>query len=266
MRVFVFTWDRYNTLTTPQLLADEGIEHTVLVHTTSKAQRFAAAGRVDTSCIHVTGVPKGLAYARNAALDLMDTGEWAVWLVDDLLSVTELESYDEHALSGMLPITQENQAQWRPTFKCQVPLRQFMHRCLDAATYADHLGANLVGFAGFDNVLFRAKRWKLNTLADGRAWVVRKTHLRFDENVQMVDDVCWTAQNILEFGAVLVDQWVLPKCKRYTAGAFGSIEERLEQKRKEVSYLVATYPQVCAVKAKPGWPWGTHVVIRRTAA
>jgi hypothetical protein len=92
--------------------------------------------------------------------------------------------------------------------------------------------------------------------------VVRKTHLRFDENVQMIDDVCFTAQNILEFGSVLVDAWILPRCRRYTAGAFGSISQRLDQKRREVAYLVRTYPQICAVKRKAGWPDGTHVVIR----
>lgn len=262
MKVFVFAWDRYDTISTSPALEAEGIDHTVLVHTDEHRDRFVAGGRVRPERLHVTGQPKGLAYNRNAALDLMQDGEWAVFLVDDLLQVYELDGYDELATAGAIPIDMANQREWARRFKTEVPLRQFMHRCAQATTHADTYGAHLVGFAGYDNALYRSRRWKLNTLADGRAWVIRKTHLRFDENVQLIDDVCWTAQNILAFGSVLVDAWILPLCKRYTEGAFGTITQRLDQKRREVSYLVRTYPQLCATRRKAGWPDGTHVVIR----
>lgn len=262
MRVFVFTYDRYDSISTSPMLEAEGIDHTVLCHTPEAREQFIAAGRVKADRLEVTHQPKGLAYNRNAALDRMAPGEWAVFLVDDLLSVQELDCYDAMAACGAVPITMGNQREWRPRFKHPVPLAQFMRRCQAAAATADSYGAHLVGFAGYDNALYRARRWKLNTLADGRAWVVRKTHLRFDEQVQLIDDVCWTAQNILAFGAVLVDQWILPNCRRYTAGAYGTIDQRLAQKRREVAYLTRTYPQVCAVRRKAGWPDGTHVVIR----
>jgi hypothetical protein len=262
MRVFVFAWDRYDTITTSGLLEAEHVDHTVLVHSQAHADRFAQAGRVRPERLDVTGRPKGLTFQRNAALDRMAPGEWAVFLVDDLLHVTELDGYDRHAITGTIPITTTNQNDWRARFAARTTLTQFLARCQQATSYADQLGANLVGFAGFTNPLFRAKRWKLNCLADGRAWAVRKTALRFDEHVQMIDDVCWTAQNILTFGVVLVDAWILPACRRYTTGGYGSIPARLAQKRREVAYLTATYPQVCAVKAKPGWPAGSHVVIR----
>lgn len=262
MKVFVFTYDRFDSISTSPMLEAEGIDHTVLCHTTEARKQFIAAGRVRPDRLVVTGKPKGLAYNRNAALDRMALGEWAVFLVDDMLEVQELDCYDEMAPAGSLPITSTNQREWAKRFAQPSTLAHFMQRCQQATRVADSYGANLVGFAGYDNALYRSRRWKLNTLADGRAWVVRKTHLRFDENVQLIDDVCWTAQNILAFGSVLVDSWILPNCRRYTAGAYGTIQERLLQKRREVSYLVRTYPQVCAVRRKAGWPDGTHVVIR----
>ena len=99
-------------------------------------------------------------------------------------------------------------------------------------------------------------------MADGRAWVVRKTKLRFDENVQLIDDLCWTALNIKHFGITVVNQWVLPDCKRYTSGSFGSKEQRMPQKLKEASYLVETYPELISFRKKAGWPEGSHVVLR----
>jgi hypothetical protein len=262
VKVFVFTWDRYHDITTSAMLERERIAHRVLIHSEPHRRCFEAGGRVKPERMVVVNQPKGLAYNRNAALDRMRQGEWALFLVDDLLGITELEDYQRHCLTGVLDITPANQNVWRQRFKKGINLARFLGRCEDVLDEAERLGAHLVGFAGFDNPMFRAKRWKVNCLADGRAWLVRKSHLRFDENVQLIDDVCWTAQNIDAFGVVLVDAWILPNCRRYTAGAFGSIEQRLAQKRKEVAYLVRQYPQYCVLKRKAGWPDGTHVAIR----
>lgn len=258
----MFTWDRYDTLTTPGMLDAAGIDHTILVHNDEHAQRFIDAGSVTPERIHVTGAPKGLAYNRNRCLDLMDDDEWAVWLVDDLMRVTELDDYDALRMAGELPITTANASAWAAKFRREVDLHRFMQRADTLAAHCERLGARLGGFAGYDNALFRRNRWQMNCLADGRAWVVRKSDLRFDEHVQMVDDVCWTAQNLDRFGVVAVDQWVLPLCRRYTSGAYGSIADRTDQKRREVAYLVEHYPQWCATRPKKGWPRGTHVVIR----
>lgn len=263
MRVFVFTWDRYDSITTSAALERDGIDHTVLCHTDEHRDRFVDGGLVHPDRLHVTDQPMGLAYNRNAALDLMDEGEWAVFLVDDWMRCEQLQDYEQHAAAGEIPVTTANASEWGRQFKAPVTMSGFMDRCVEARDYADAYGAHLVGFAGYTNALFRRQHWKANVLADGRAWVVRKTHLRFDEHVQLIDDVCWTALNIRTFGIMFVNQWVLPLCRRYTAGAFGSIPERLDMKARECRYLVDTYPDLITFKAKPGWPAGTHVVLRR---
>lgn len=258
----MFTYDRYETITTSPMLASEGIQHIVLCHDDDARNRFIDAGNVKEDCIIATGQPRGLAYNRNVALEMMEDGEWALFLVDDLKSVTELDTYDEEP-GEELPITTANQSSYGPRFKQSLTLRRFIERAEATARYGEVMGAALVGFCGIDNPLYRRKKWKMNVLADGRAWVVRKTHLQFDSNVQLIDDVAWCALNIREFGAVVVNDWVLPDCRRYTAGAFGSKEERMEQKVREARYLVETYPDYIAYKAKAGWPEGSHVVLRQ---
>ena len=261
MRVFVFTYDRFNSITTPIELEKSGADYLVLCHTPEQRDQFIAAGRVKPDRLVATLVPKGLAFNRNAALDMMQPGEWAVFLVDDWLKCTELDCYDQQT-TGVLPVKQgRSTTLWNRRFRNEVPMQKFLQRAEEAAAEAERRGLALAGFAGNDNALFRKVKFKTWTLADGRAWVVKKTHLRFDANAQMVDDVAWTLANLVEFGGVLVNQWILPYCSRYTSGSFGSKEQRLPQKLKECAYLVQKYKGLVKYAQKPGWPAGSHIKI-----
>lgn len=262
MKVFVFGYNRYDTMTTSSMFEAEGISHQVLVHTDEAAQQFIEHRTAEANRLVVTGNPKGLANQRNTALEMMAEGEWALFMVDDLKTVTELRNYDR-TTTASLPITEKTQKHYGERFKNPVTMAQFMVRATELAAKCDTHGAHLGGFCGINNPLYRARHWSYNVLADGRAWVVRKTALRFDTKVQLIDDLCWTALNIKHHGLVIVNQWVLPDCKRYSAGAFGSIEERLPQKMEEAKYLVDTYPELITYKEKAGWPYGSHVVLRQ---
>jgi hypothetical protein len=260
MKVFVFTYDRYDSITTSAMLEAEGIDHVVLCHSIEAREAFREGGLVLPQRIMATEAPKGLAYNRNVALDLMDMDEWAVFLVDDLKTITELRNYDTAV--DPLPMTMANQTAYRKRFQTPISMTQFMQRADQLVAHCERKGAKLGGWCGIANPIYRKGHWGYNVLADGRAWVVKKSALRFDENVQMIDDLCWTALNIMHFGTVVIDRWLLPDCKRYTAGAFGSIEDRIEQKLHEAAYLVSTYPDLIAYKAKTGWVPGSHVVLK----
>lgn len=262
-RVFVFTYDRFDSITTSMMLEESEIDHIVLCHTEEQREQFIKHGRVREDRLIATGAARGLAYNRNFALDMMDEGEWAMFLVDDLKKVTELDTYDSELTFSPLPITMKNSGEWTKRFRKEITMDKFMERAVETARHCEKLGGHLAGFAGIDNPPYRTKKWAMNTLADGRAWMVQKTDLRFDENVQLIDDLCWTALNIDRFGVVVNNLWVLPDCRRYTKGAFGSIEERMPQKLKEASYLVSTYPHLITFKKKAGWPEGSHVVLKR---
>lgn len=263
MRIFVFTWDRYDSISTPKWFDESGLDYKVLVHDTQKEKQFISHGLIKKENIIISNQPKGLAYNRNFALSLMQPGEWALFFVDDLVEVTELDEYDTFA-TETLPVDLTNSSVWRPKLKKKITASEFIVRCEEAITKVQLGDINLIGFAGNDNPLFRTQKWKYNVLADGRCWLVRKTNLLFDTNAQLIDDVCWTAQNIQAYGKVLVNQWVLPNCKRYTEGAFGTKTQRMEQKIKECAYLVSTYPDYIQYAEKAGWPPGSHIRIRPT--
>jgi hypothetical protein len=262
MKVFVFAYDRYEDMTTSRALEAEGISHTVLCHTEEALERFVAGGTAERKRLFATGNAKGLANQRNTALEMMDEGEWALFLCDDIKRVTELRNYDR-TTSATLPINLTNQNHYGKRFDNPISLSRFMLRAEQLVTKCETHNCKLGGFAGINNPLYRAKHWGFNIMADGRAWVVQKSWLRFDTKAQMVDDVAWTALNIKHFGLVIVNQWVLPDFKRYTPGAFKSIDERLQQKMAECKHLVETYPDQIAYKDKAGWPYGSHIVIRQ---
>jgi hypothetical protein len=263
MKIFVFAYDRFETMSTSQLLEAENIDHIVLCHTDEAKERFISGGTAKANRLHVTSQPKGLANNRNAALDMMDHGEWAMFLVDDLKSVTAIKDYHAQA-SGRLGITMENQRDIAPLTREPISMREYLYTAHELVEACEAMGAHLGGFCGINNPLFRDAKFRFNVLADGRAWIVKKGNLRFDAGAQLIDDLCWTAQNIQHHGVVVVNQWVLPDCKRYTEGAFGSIEQRLPQKAAEAEYLVSAYPSLIRFAKKAGWPDGTHVQLKRT--
>lgn len=257
-QIFVFTYDRYNEITTSEYL--KSVEHTVLCHTKEQAAQFKKAERCYGKIV-ATGKPKGLTYNRNWALDQMKRGEWALFWVDDLINCTAYQHL-ETTMVDRLNINSGTQPFARELFKDPCGIKRLLEIVEWDIMRAEQKGYALVGFSLTDNPMFRAKRFSYGGLADGRLWAVKKTDLRFDENVQLIDDTCWTALNIKYFGGVLIDNWVLPNCKRYTPGAFGTKDERMKQKIKECAYLVKTYPQYIRYGDKVGWPKGSHVVIK----
>lgn len=258
MKKFIFTYDRYDKISTSRYLSST--PHIVLCHTEEQKQAFIKAGNIHGEII-ATGQPKGLSNNRNFALDMMADGEWAVFWVDDLISNTYLNNYKQY--DSQLGIDSTNQPFFRKEFKTECASEMFDSICNETIEHAESKGFALCGFSLTDNPLFRNKQYSYWCLADGRCWLVKKTKLRFDTNVQLIDDTCFTALNLKTFGGIVVNNWVLPLCERYTAGSFGSIPQRMEQKKLECKYLVETYPDFICYAEKVGWETGSHVKIRQ---
>lgn len=260
MKVFIFTYDRFDTISTPKFFEKDNIDYTVLCHTEDDKKSFIRGGRVNPRKIVSSNQPKGLANNRNFALSQMEVGEWALFMVDDLINFYEYENYDTEK-SENLGITMETAKNYNKQFRKVISATDFLKRCEECIQKAEKENINLVGFAGFTNPLFLGKKWKYNVLADGRCWLIKKCNLVFDTNVQLVDDVIWSVMNIKN-GGLFVNQWVIPDCKRYTDGAFGSIHKRMAQKIQECAYIEKTHRDIVYFGKKPGWPTGSHLRIR----
>lgn len=261
MKVFTFFYNRYDTATTSLALSENGINHSVLIHNDADADLFRKGGTIgDLGKAVVTGNGKGLAYQRNTALGMMDLGEWGVFMCDDFQHVMSMPTDLIMSSSDRIPINFQNQQAFRfKKYEHESTLAEMFKTFPKLISVAEANRIHLVGFALHSNPQNLAKKFTLRGLADGRFWLVKKSHYTFDLNAQLIDDVAWTAENLVRHGNVLILNWILPTFKRYTAGGFGSQEQRIELRRKECAYLAAKYNPLVKTAKKPGWPDGTHI-------
>ncbi len=256
MKVFTFFYNRYDTATTSKALNENGISHTVLIHTADDLQKFVKGGTIHGKAV-VTNNGKGLAYQRNSALDMMDTGEWGVFMCDDFQKIKAYPKEFIFSKTQSIAITQQNQNSFR--LKNQINLREMFTWFPKLIELAEKNNIHLIGFGLHDNPMNLRKKFGTRGLADGRFWLVKKSHYKFDLNAQLIDDVAWTAENLVRHKNVLVLNWCVPYFERYTAGGFGSTTERKALRMKECAYLANRFDPLVKIAEKPGWDYGTHI-------
>ena len=258
MKVFTFFYNRYDSATTSIALSENNIDHIVLVHNESDSKKFAKGSTIKGEEI-ITCNPRGLAYQRNSALEMMEDGEWAVFMCDDFEKIRSYSKKFIFSKTNNIDINFQNQNNYRLKKEHEITLSEMFGFFPKLIQIAEDNGIHLVGFGLHDNPQNLKKKFTLKGLADGRFWLIKKSNYRFDTNAQMIDDVCWTAENLIRHGKVLVLNWCVPYFQRYSAGGFGSTKERREQRIKECSYLINRFSPLIRGATKSGWPNGTHI-------
>lgn len=263
MKVFTFFYNRYETATTSKALFENNIKHNVLIHKELDYDLFKKGGTVYGNPV-VTNAPKGLAYQRNHALDLMEEGEWAAFLCDDFKKVVSYPK--DQVLSNKLTLNVNFQNQNKLSLGNQpsMNLREMFTMFPKLIELAEKNKIYLIGFGLHENPLNLRKKFGHRGLADGRFWLVKKSNYKFDINAQLIDDVAWTCENLIRHNNVLILNWTVPRFSRYTAGGFGSTEERKELRKKECAYLCSKFDPLIKIAKKPHWDYGTHIRIYGT--
>ena len=256
MKVFTFFYNRFETASTSLALAQNGIDHTVLIHTAEDLHKFKKGGTLHGKPV-VTNNGKGLAYQRNSALDMMEPGEWGVFMCDDFQKIKAYPKEFIFSKTQSIDINQQNQNKFR--LKNQIDLKEMFSWFPGLISLAEANNIHLIGFGLHDNPMNLRKKFTTRGLADGRFWLVKKAHYKFDLNAQLIDDVAWTAENLVRHKNVLVLNWCVPYFERYTAGGFGSTTERKALRMKECAYLARKFDPLVKIADKPGWDYGTHI-------
>ncbi|MBM3417694.1 MAG: hypothetical protein FJY17_02070 [Bacteroidetes bacterium] len=260
MKVFTFFYNRYNDATTSKALYDNDIEHNVLIHTHCDYEKFVNGKTIYGNPV-ITNNNKGLAYQRNTALNMMNIGEWAVFLCDDFKQIKSVPMELLKSKTQKIDINFNNQSQYRLKKKDAISLKKMFSYFPQLIEVAEKNRIHLIGFGLHDNPLNLKNRYTTRGLADGRFWLVKKSTYDFDIRAQLIDDVAWTAENLIRHNKVLVLNWIVPEFRRYTKGGFGSTEERKQLRRKECLYLAYKYNPLVRIANKPKWDYGTHIKI-----
>jgi hypothetical protein len=263
MKVFTFFYNRFENATTSIALEENGIPHYVLMHNQDDADKFRKHNTCRGKAV-VTNNFKGLANQRNSALDMINHGEWAVFMCDDFKKIRSYPKEWIYSKTQTLDINFENQNKYRLKESNAMTLKEMFSMFPRLIELAEKNNIHLVGFGLHDNPLNLRKKFSTKGLCDGRFWLVKKSHYRFDTNAQLIDDVAWTAENLVRHRNILALNWCIPYFERYTAGGFGSTAERLELRRKECAYLANKYDPLVRIAEKSGWEYGTHIRIYGT--
>jgi hypothetical protein len=256
VKVFTFFYNRYETATTSVALNQNGIDHYALIHNDSDLQKFKKGNTLAGRPL-VTGNGKGLAYQRNSALEMMNRGEWAVFMCDDFQKIKSFSREFIFSKTNKINITTQNQNAFR--LKKEISIKEMFSFFPKLIQLAEANNIHLIGFGLHDNPMNLGRKFTHKGLADGRFWLVKKSSYKFDLNAQLIDDVNWKAENLVRHGNVLVLNWLVPYFSRYTAGGFGSTEQRKALRKKECAYLANKFDPLVRVASKPGWDEGTHI-------
>lgn len=244
MKLFIPSFRRPDLHCTFRHFEGTNIDWYVLVHTADEHRGYRIAGLVPPERLILTRAPLGLVNHRNWAIDnMVEDGEWFLFASDDITKITMLEE-PFYSNDSEIDVSTKNSTLWGRRFAKQAGPREVERICDELLQKAIAEDCYYAGFSAFGNSLFRAKKWKRDTFVDGRLFLMRKTELRFDPRVVTMDDYAFTAQNLSTSHGTLVNAWVEPVARRYTAGGIGTYDERLPAKRADCAYLIERYPHL----------------------
>ena len=237
MKVFTLYYDRFKTATTSKLLNDNGIKHIVLCHYNS--QKFIELyGEVIE-----TNNPKGIQYNLNSGLDMLEVGEWGIFLSDDYKKSFRLDKVQNKFI------------------ECE--FSEVYNNLLETIEVADKVGAKLVGMNCTGNAMFSANKYGKYGLVDGRMFAIKKTDFTWREDINTITDYYASVYHLKKYGGNLILQDCYAEFERYGADGIGTAQTRESKKKKDIRIIKNLYPDNVKVKDKPGQSKGTHIIINR---
>lgn len=227
-------YDRYNDATTSKMLDRE---HIVLCH--NNKEKFNCISKNGT--LIETKKPKGIQNNFNYALNLLDQDEWAIFMSDDLLC--------GKYLNGNKFIT------------CNV--NTVVDELINILPKCDKMNVHLVGLNSTGNPLYAKNKYSKYGLVDGRCFAIKKSEFEFHPQINTIPDYYATAYHLKKYGGNLILNYCYLDFNRYTEGGLGSINDRIQDKLKDVQLMLKLFPNNVAIKNKVNEPKDSHIIIKR---
>jgi hypothetical protein len=242
MKVVIPSKGRSETIKTHKLFDD----YVVVLHNENERKAYvenAPKTGLDTSKIVVSGVPFGVSFQRNWIIEnLVERGEWFLTADDNIEAITKLEGTDN------LPISEDEF--WNIVSETLGVAGEWIHYC---------------GFAVVDNYYFREKHFRFVGYVISKLALIRNKNIKYDTTIKAMDDYGYTAENLLRYGKVLINNWVYPQAPHYQEGGIGTYEDRLERKIEDCKYLMFKYPNLFRYKKKAGCHPKAELQVRFTS-
>lgn len=251
MKIFVPSWRRPDSMTTPSLLQACGITNYKVVVRETEYDAYLRGGTPKKNLL-VVGADDGLNAAREATRLLLRKGEWCLQMDDNVLGFVQCQRrfYDRHAEVPLAADeTMVTRAKWQTKMNERVDFTGFMYVVEDTLRECEERGAYLAGFSAHDNPAFRFRKFTDVGYVCGKTMLMRNQGLPWCQSTESSgEDYALTAAHLYDNGRVLINKWAHPMRKHYQPGGCGPYEERLPAMQRAQQELSARYGELFGIK------------------
>ncbi len=269
MKIFIPTKNRAALISTHLVPALAGNDIRILVHDSKQALAYQdAIGRHrGLTVTHTPSDTFGLTRQREWATKQCEQDEWIVFADDNIVDITGVPVWFRH--ETRIPVTgteglrsQDKLMPWRDLYGHSLTPAEFPQVFGACTTQADRIGAKMVGFATTGNHYFRGVKWREVGYVIGKMMFWKVDHsYRWDHTISM-EDFRNTGEHLLNYGRVLIDNFLFPECTHYQPGGMGTYAERVPQRKADVQNLLAMYPGLFRVKNRKHFVENTDLAVR----
>lgn len=250
LKIVIPSFNRHKTIKTTIYLDKAGFKnYFVLLHNEDQKKLYLSEGRINPENIIVTNQPPGISNQRRWIVnEFINKNEWFITMDDNIETFTALPSH-EYVKSSLNVLSDPN---LRNLFNREINANDLIKLCEADIEHCEKHKIFYGGFAVVDNYYFRAKKYRYVGYVISKAAIIKNVGLEYDPMIEAMDDYGFTAENLLSFGKVLINNYIFPVAGHYEKGGIGTYEQRLTRKINDCEYLMNKYPGLFRYKVKKG--------------
>jgi hypothetical protein len=257
MKIFIPSKGRAETIRTHKYLERGNIPYKIVLHYEADKREYLKNPSVKEENIIVSNQPYGVANQRRWIRDQLEMGEKYLLLDDNIDTITGLPEPD---YSTPIDVTTKPHL-----FKNELTPEEFMERVKEMFSTMEKTGAKFGGLAVVDNYYFRERKYRHVGYVISKVALIEKSEATYDYNLEAMEDYGFTAENLLIYGRVLINNFMFPVAGHYEKGGIGTYPERLPRKIKDCEYLMQKYPKLFRYKVKKGCHPKAELQVRFTS-
>lgn len=258
MKVVILSKGRPDTISTHKLFRD----YVLVLHTEEERQEYLKNPSISPEKVIVSNVPFGVANQRQWIQDfLIPENEWYISL-DDNIQAFQAVPEPDYFLSS-LPVKTDKRM--KALYDAQCSGDRFIKICEEMAKEGERIKAYNIGFGTTPNYFFRDKKFREVGYVISKAVVRKNLRTPFALDAQAMEDYAFTAENLLKYGKVLINNFVFPVAGHYEKGGIGTYTDRLPKKIAAGEILMKRYPGLFRHPNKKGTEPKGELAIRFTS-
>jgi hypothetical protein len=248
MKIFVPSYQRSQTATTPVLLEKAGFDFILVLRPSQVAAYRHFQSR---HCkIAVMDTEESINAAREACRSLLAHGEWCLQMDDNIRAFTAAKQHVYDAGKALWESGQPNpvpgdRRKFARLLDVPVGFTEFYKRVVvDCVRESETRGSNVCAFSAFENPWFRFKKWHDVAYTQNKCVLLRNVGMSWDQSngFPAMEEYALLAAHLLRDGRVLVNKWARPIAKHYEQGGIGPYKERLPAKRTACEDIMTRFP------------------------